>query len=176
MGVSMSAGTNIVIPRFDFSTALRLAPEDRMRACVGRVRERLVAEGHWDLFGMPPVPEVGATEAELERLASELGLLAPEYRTFLRLWRYLLIDDGLQVWGFDHEGVSIGRPWVSAEHEPGVEYVVFADYWRYADGDQLLLEVGGNDQQVFAYLHEHGPRIEWFAPSFSLALWRMAEE
>jgi hypothetical protein len=27
-----------------------------------------------------------------------------------------------------------------------------------------------------AYLHEHGPLIEDYAPSFSLALWRLVSE
>jgi len=29
-----------------------------------------------------------------------------------------------------------------------------ADYWAFADGDQLLFEVGADTQSVVAYLHE----------------------
>jgi hypothetical protein len=29
---------------------------------------------------------------------------------------------------------------------------------------------------VVAYLHEHGPLFENYAPSFSLALWRLVHE
>jgi hypothetical protein len=29
---------------------------------------------------------------------------------------------------------------------------------------------------VVAYLHQHGPSFERYAPSFSLALWRMLNE
>jgi hypothetical protein len=173
----MATHSNEVVPPFDFASALRHCPEERMQLCVRRVRGRLVTEGQWDLLGLPPVPDVGASEAELHGLESQLGVPLPaEYRAFLRRWRYLVMDDGLRVWGFDHDGVSVGGPWVSDEHRPGVQYLVFADYWRYADGDQLLFEVGDPGQAVVAYLHEHGPLYEGFAPSFSLALWRMVEE
>jgi hypothetical protein len=166
-----------VVPPFDFALALRHTPEERMQMCVDRVRVRLLAEGHWDLFGLPPVPAGGASEVELKRLESQLGVPLPtEYRAFLKRWRYLVMDDGLRVWGFDHDGVSVCGPWVSDQHRAGVQYLVFADYWRYADGDQLLFELGDPQAAVAAYLHEHGPLYETFAPSFSLALWRMTEE
>jgi hypothetical protein len=54
--------------------------------------------------------------------------------------------------------------------------LVFADYWGYADGDQLLFELGDPEEAVYPYLHEYGPLYEAFAPSFSTALWRMVEE
>jgi hypothetical protein len=53
---------------------------------------------------------------------------------------------------------------------------MLGDYWRYADGDQLVMPLSGEKNKVFLYLHEHGPNIEEFAPSFSLALWRTAHE
>jgi hypothetical protein len=49
-------------------------------------------------------------------------------------------------------------------------------HWRYADGDQLLFDLDDPSTPVVAYLHEHGPLIEDYAPSFSLALWRMVRE
>jgi hypothetical protein len=148
-----------------------------MRLCVGRVRDRLVADGCWDLLDLPPVPVSGASEAELQQLESQLGVALPaEYRAFLRQWRYLHMGAGLQVWGFDHAGVSLGAPWVSDRHQVGVRFLVFADYWGHADGDQLLFDLGASQGAVVAYLHEHGPLFEAFAPSFALALWRMVEE
>jgi hypothetical protein len=172
----VAAHSNEVVPPFDFAAALRLSPDERMRRCVDRVRARHLSEGQWDLFGLPPVPDAGAGEDELRRLESQLGVPLPaEYRAFLGRWRYLVLDDGLRVWGFPHGGVSVGGPWVSDEHRAGVRYLVFADFWGYADGDQLLFEVGAVGQPVVAYLHEHGPLFETFAPSFSLALWRMVE-
>jgi hypothetical protein len=53
---------------------------------------------------------------------------------------------------------------------------VFGHYWRYADGDQLLFDLDDPATPVVAYLHEHGPLYEQYAPSFSLALWRMVNE
>jgi SMI1 / KNR4 family (SUKH-1) len=174
---SLATHTSQIVPPFNFSSARRLSPIERMRVCVDGVRERLTAKGLWDLFGVPPVPATGAAEDELQRLEVDLGVALPaEYRTFLARWRYLEIEDGRRVWGFGHEGVSIGSPWVSDDHRPGVRYLVFADYWAFADGDQLLFEVGADTQSVVAYLHEHGPLYEEYAPSFSLALWRMVHE
>lgn len=172
----MANSTNDVVPPFDFTAALQLTPDERMLRCVDRVRQRHLAQHQWDLFGLPPVPDSGASEAELSQLETELGVPLPaEYGSFLRRWKYLVLDDGYRIWGFRHNGVGVGSPWVSDQHRSGVRYLVFADYWGYADGDQLLFEIGDPEQEVVAYLHEHGPRFEAFAPSFSLALWRMVE-
>jgi len=58
---------------------------------------------------------------------------------------------------------------------PGA-FLAIGDYWRFADGDQLLLALDDSEQPVMAYFHEHEPRIEYFAPSVSLALWRLTHE
>jgi SMI1 / KNR4 family (SUKH-1) len=164
-----------VIPPFDFDEALRIGPDERMRLCVDLVRERLSRSGVW--FDSPPVPPTGASEDELLRLESDLGIPLPaEYRAFLANWRYLIVGDGLKVWGLEYDGLSIGWPWVSDQHRPGDWYLVFGDYWDYADGDQLMFDLSAPSQPVIAYLHEHGPRCDPFAPSFSLALWRMVHE
>jgi hypothetical protein len=173
----MAEHTNEVVPPFDFTMALHYSPEERMRLCVERIRNQLIAQGEWELFGLPPVPPAGASPTEISRLEAELEMPLPtEYRAFLRQWRYVVMDDGLRVWGLDHDGVSVGSPWLSDKHRPGVKYLVFGDYWCYADGDQLMFETGDPQEAVVAYLHEHGPLYEAFAPSFSLALWRMVEE
>ena len=78
----------------------------------------------------PCVPG-GATEAELiEFEARKVGMRLPdEYRQFLPASRYLKIDDGLEVGGLDHDGVFVTEaPWVSEDHRPGREYLVFANY------------------------------------------------
>jgi hypothetical protein len=174
----MAAHSNQIVPPFDFADALSYGPDERMRLCVDRVWRRLSNAGLWDIFlDIPPVPSNGASERELQGLEAGLGVpLPPEYRAFLSNWRYLIIDDGLKVWGFDHEGVSIGRPWVSDLHRPDARYLVFGDYWGYADGDQLMFDLSEAHGAVVAYLHEHGPLYESFAPTFSLALWRMVHE
>ena len=145
----------------------------RFDRCLARARE--LAATYQGFSDYPYVPEHGAAESELAGIESELGRpLPPEYRAFLSRCRYLKIDDGREVGGFDHNGLYVTeRPWISDEHREGVKYLVFANYWAYADGDQLLFDLSDLDYPVVAYLHEHGPLYEAFAPSFSLALWRL---
>lgn len=173
----MATHANEVLPYFDFTEGLKHSPEERIRICVNCVRFRLIEDKLWDIFGVPPVPDAGANEGELQRMESQLGMPLPnEYRIFLSLYRYLVMDDGRRIWGFDHQGLSIGSPWVSEKHRLGTRYLVFADYWNYADGDQLMFDLSDPQRTVIAYLHEHGPLYENFASSFSLALWRMVHE
>jgi hypothetical protein len=175
---SMAEHTNQIVPVFDFSEALKLNPEERCEESVRRVLNRIKLLDIADLVDAPMVPSNGATEEELNQLESELGHPLPgEYRDFLARWRYLYIDDFMKISGFDHEGLYVvDRPWFSQEHRHGVPYLVFGDYGAYADGDQLLFDLSDEDRQVVAYLHEHGPLYESFAPSFSLALWRIVNE
>jgi hypothetical protein len=98
---------------------------------------------------------------------------------FLEQWRYLVIDDGRKIYGFDHDGVYLSsRPWISHEHSEDNACLVIGDCFQYADGDQLIVRVSGGkcDQPVLLYLHEAGPKTEVLAPSFSLALWRLVHE
>jgi hypothetical protein len=53
---------------------------------------------------------------------------------------------------------------------------VFANYWPFADGDQLMFDLSDPSHPVVAYLHDYGPLYEAHAPSFSLALWRLVFE
>jgi hypothetical protein len=64
---------------------------------------------------------------------------------------------------------------MSKNHRAPFRYLVFADYWQYADGDHLMFDLNDEAIPVVAHLHEHW-LIEYFAPSFSLALWRMVHE
>ena len=150
---------------------------ERFRVCLERARE-IVRDGLGEDRDIPCIPEVGASEAELQQLESLLGVALPaEYRQFLTLCRYMTLGPGAEVGGFNYNGISIAvSPWLSDEHRPGVEYLIFADYWRYADGDQLMFDMSDIGRPVIAYLHEHGPLFEFYAPSFSLALWRLVHE
>lgn len=173
----MGHDSNQVIEPFDFTEALRLPAIPRMQSSVALAERHLIEKGLLELFDIPSIPPSGATDAELDGLRLTVGVALPdEYASFLRLWRYLSLDDGCRIWGLDHEGVGIGSPWLSEEHRPGRRYLVFGDYWRHADGDQLLFDLDEPDTPVLVYLHEHGPLFEWYAPSFSLALWRMVSE
>jgi hypothetical protein len=172
----LSTEPDRIIDDFDFGGAIALSPVERMRTSVAQVEQHLADRGWLDLFGLPPVPARGASEGELDQLRRRIGAPLPEeYEEFLRHWRYLILDDSYQVWGLDHDGVSIGSLWVSDRHRIGHRFLVFGHYWRYADGDQLLFDLEDSTMPVVVYLHEY-PRLEPYAASFSLALWRMVHE
>lgn len=172
----MATHSSKVVPAFDFSEPLRMSLAERLDSCLVRARE--LAKSYQSFSRYPCVSERGGTESELAAVESAIGRpLPPEYRAFLSRCRYLKITDGLEVGGLDHDGRYVTeRPWLSGNHRPGVEYLVFANYWAYADGDQLMFDMTDPACPVVAYLHEHGPLFEAFAPSFSLALWRLVHE
>ena len=174
----MASYSSRVLPAFDFSEATPLSLEGRFRVSLDRARARVKASGYQRFSDFPCVP-AGANEAEIQKFEERIvGIrLPPEYRAFLAACRYLKIDDGSEVGGLDHEGVYVTEvPWVSKRHQKGSDYLVFADYWHYADGDQLMFDLSEPNPPVIAYLHEHGPLFEFYAPSFSLALWRLVHE
>lgn len=174
----MAARTSKVVAPFDFTEAKRLSLSDRFARSLERARELVAANGYQGFSDFPCLPG-GAFEAELKKLEERLaGVPFPdEYRAFLKVSRYLKIDEGIEIGGLDHDGVYVTqRPWVSQQHQAGERYLVFANYWRYADGDQLMFDLSEPSTPVIAYLHEHGPLFEDYAPSFSLALWRLVHE
>ena len=167
-----------VLPEYDFSAALALPLPDRLDACLKALLSRGLEEV---TFGVAPIPGEGATEAELREVERVNGEpLPPEYRSFLSLCRYLEIEDGLTIWGVGRADGDAPpdtlAPWVSEDHGTATPCWVIGDYWRYADGDQLLLLPDEPGQPVVLYRYEHGPTLEPFAPSFSLALWRIVHE
>jgi hypothetical protein len=168
----MTHHTNNVVPQYDFSDAEALPVDERFSRSFDSARRLVVENGYQKISDFPCVPEFGASDEELARLESKLGRSLPdEYRKFLSQCRYLKIDDGCEIGGLDYEGVYVTEtPW------PGVKYLVFANYWRFADGDQLMFDLSDTTQPIVAYLHEHGPLYESYAPSFSLALWRLVRE
>ena len=167
----------MVLSHYNFGAALTLDVGDRLRRAVSEAESRLARAASIDDADPPPIPPMGATETEIAGLEVELGFALPgDYRTLLRRWRYLDFGTGCNVWGFGYNGSSIGRPWLSTEHRPPYRYLVFGDYWAYGDGDQLLLDLNDPDTPVALYLHDHRGRIEYFAPTISLAVWRMVFE
>lgn len=174
----MATRTSKIVPPFDFTEAERLLLHNRFKRSLERARDLLAANGYQRFSDFPCVP-TGASDAELKDLEKRLvGTSLPdEYRQFLKTSRYLKVDDGIEVGGLDHEGVYVTEvPWVSEKHRSGVKYLVFANYWRYADGDQLMFDLSEPSLPVVAYLNEHGPLFEDYAPSFSMALWRLVHE
>jgi hypothetical protein len=174
----MAIHTSQIVPPFDFRSAEALPLPQRFHECLNRARALAAGSGYGRYFNAPCVPSTGASEAELQNMEFELGVQLPaEYRQFLVICRYLKLGDGCEIGGLDHDGLYVTEvPWVSSEHRPGVDYLVFASYWRYADGDQLMFDLTDPARPVVAYLHEHGPLFENYAPSFSLALWRLVHE
>lgn len=170
--------TNEVVEPYDFSEALTLDIDERFRRCIEKAKDLVTENGYQEIRDFPCLPITGGTQDELATMEATLGCeLPPEYRRFLAKHRYLKIDDGLEIGGLDHVGVGVTeRPWISEEHQRGKQLLVFAAYWRFADGDQLMFDMTEESYPVIAYLHEHGPLFELYAPSFSLALWRLVHE
>jgi hypothetical protein len=174
----VASHTSKVLPAFDFRVAEALPISQRIVTCLERAREIVAENGYGDYAQAPCVPDAGASEIELQVMETQLGVPLPaEYRRFLSICRYLKLSDGTEIGGLSHEGLYVTEvPWLSSEHREGVEYLVFANYWQYADGDQLMFDMTDPSTPVIAYLHEHGPLFEFYAPSFSLALWRLVHE
>jgi hypothetical protein len=172
----MAKHTSKVVTAFDFSEPLRMSVAERFDHCIARARD--LAKTYQSFSDYPCVPELGATESELAGMESALERPLPfEYRAFLSRCRYLKVDEGIEIGGLDYNGLYVtDKPWMSDKHRAGVEYFVFANYWMYADGDHLMFDMSDPDRPVIAYLHDHGPLFEAFAPSFSLALWRLLHE
>ena len=166
------------VPPFDFRRVAALPLEERFSASVKAARQVLARSRYQTFSDFPCIPDRGAEPSELARLETSLGAPLPdEYRVFLSRHRYLKLDDGREIGGLDHQGLYVTEsPWLSDQHCPGRRYLVFAAYWRYADGDQLMFDLSDPAQLVIAYLHEHGPAFAFYLPSFSLALWRLVHE
>ncbi len=167
--------SNESIPPYDFAAALMFSPQQRLDRCVAVARERLTTIDVGD--NLPAIPPCGASEEELTELARRLHVPVPEeYRLLLSNWRYLYFGPGLAIWGLSYHGVTVGWPWVQAMPDRPGEYLIIGDYWRYSDGDQLMLDLTDPEAAAFIYLHESGSSVEYFAPSLSLAVWRMIHE
>lgn len=164
-----------VLPEYDFAEALALTAPERLTLCLKTLASREQMER---MFGFSPVLNAGATEAELHEIERGNGELLPEeYRAFLSRCCCLELTDGLTICGVSHvDDDGIGSAWVSEDHGTDAPCWVVGDYWRYADGDQLLILPDEPEQPVVLYLHEQGPTLEVFAPCFSLALWRLVHE
>lgn len=174
----MASYSHNVLPPFDFRTAENHDFPDRLQICIERAKQIVRDEALEDILELPRVPDFGVIESELREFEALIKIPLPfEYRQFLSVCRYISLGDGWEVGGFVINGDSIvGTPWLSQEHRASVEYLVVAEYWKYVDGDQLLIDIHEPGQPVIAYLHEQGPLFELYAPSFSLALWRLVHE
>ena len=123
-----------------------------------------------------PIPESGCSDNELSGLEQSIEMRLPgSYKDLLKEYRYLALSDSCSVLGIHREGeAGYGGPWLSDQHEEGHNWLVVGRYWRYADGDDLLMdpETGA----VYVYLHENEGRVEFFANNISAAVYRMVFE
>ncbi len=166
-----------IIPAYDFTEARGLTPLQRLMHAVNTVQVRNLnplISLYKDLSLIPPF---GATDAEVDALEQRIGVsLSSEYRLLLNHCRYLQLGVGLSIWGLNYEGISIGSPWVLQNLTPGRSYLVIGDFCRYGDGDQVMIDLSDDKQSVIVYLHEEETKVHFFAPSLSLAIWRMVTE
>lgn len=160
-----------VLPPYDFSEVQSLTPLERLEQSVKILQGSAQVEAK--VRGEVPAPfQPGFSEtkiADLEKV--QTAVFAPDVKEFLRHWRRIEGIEGLSFYGPDC--------WLADESTRGFgdkSYLVIGDYWRYADGDLLIMPTSGETDKVFLFLHEDGPKIEELAPSFSLALWRTAHE
>src|SRR5450631_958983 len=132
----MATTTNSYVRPFDFRKAETLSVEARFAESLSQTKRLLAESRYQSICTFPCIPS-GASEGELQRLQSKLSVPLPEeYRLFLAQHRYLKLDDGCEIGGLDHDGLGVTEGiWLSSEHRTNVRYLVFAAYWRYADGD-----------------------------------------
>jgi hypothetical protein len=162
----MSDDDQPFLPDYDFTAALALSPAARIERAAKALRRR---DSH---------VSSGASSAEVAELERRVGRPLPkEYALLLRTHRCLVVDENVYIGGLDTSGKHApDAGWISDEHRDGRTHLVIGRYDLYADGDQILIDLDDSKQPVVVYLHEEGPRFEPFAPTVSLAVWRLVFE
>jgi len=123
------------------------------------------------LVDIPLIPPP-ASEQEIETLEVQLGCSLPaEYRMVLNRCKYLFIFEGYRIWGIDGPGQ---RPGI--ERWEGRDCLVFGDYWRDADGDNLVLDLDSPPKSSILVWHHDEASYEFLAPSLSVALCKIVDE
>ena len=124
----------------------------------------------------PSIPSEGLSPEKIEDFEKQVGCQFPEgLRMLYSRYRYLSFSDSFKVFGVHSpEEVGYGSPWISDQHEKGRDWLVLGQYWRHADGDDLLMDLQSGE--VYAYLHEYRGKIEWYAPSIAAAVFRSVFE
>ncbi len=142
--------------KFDFSDAVQLNIEDRITRAIEFLTEFSNDKS-----------KTGASEKEISLLESEMGISFPEeYIRFLKMHKYFIFYDGLQIFGIPmvRNGIKINKkPYKFGKrfYFGGKPYLKYPKYFSYLDN-------------INGPIYRSGP--EPFAPSFSLSLWRMCKE
>ena len=142
--------------KYDFSNALSLNVEDRITKAIEFIKE----------FSNV-ILDSGASEIEISNLESEIGISFPtDYVRFLKKYRFFRFHDGLQIFGI--QTVKNGKHWVKKPYKfgkrfnfSGIPYIKYPKFFAYLD-------------DINGVIYRSGPEL--FAPSFSLAFWRMCKE
>ena len=172
----MASGGLPSIGEYDFSFARQLALGERFQRVVARFQEEYEAKEPRADPPFLPIPATGFEPKELLQFELNVDHLLPhEYRQFLRSWRYLAPGPGLTIWGQTASGEPVGeRPYIFTDHRSEREYLVFAEYWHFGEGDHLMMETGQDQNQVYLSPHSRPEERIFYAPTFSLALCRLA--
>ncbi len=105
------------------------------------------------------------SEADVDATERGLGVcLTTEYRSFLSCCRCLDLGGTIR---FD-EPFEPGQ-WTGIKRLPAPHMVIIAEFWKDADGDQLVLALPGKpcaEAPVYYYAHAW-PKLVKFAPSFT---------
>lgn len=145
---------------------LRREAEARIEEAIRRIARFHAASEYQRRRDVPLVPPP-ASEQEIGALGAEIGIPLPaEYRMLLTKCRYLFIYDGYRIWGIGDPGLQ--RP--SVERWGDREGLVFGDFWRDGDGDNLVLDLQGPQKDSVLVWHHDESRYEPLAPSLSEAL------
>lgn len=151
-----------------------MSAEERIDQTLERLRAAFLRHPLAGLDDHPLLPPIGGTEEEVAGIESRSAVALPlEYKAFLRRCRYIDFGGGVGISGLDWAGEHpAGSPWICEEHEYRGSWWVIGDA---GDGSQYLMPTAGATSPVLFYLHD-GPALEEVAPSFSLFLWRLAQE
>jgi hypothetical protein len=102
----MAAFPTTHVGSFDFTEALALPPQERLRRAVEQLRQWHEITDYESFCFFPPIPSYSASQAELDDLEAELEITLPaDYRLFLSMWVYMDVDPMRIIWGVRHEGI-----------------------------------------------------------------------
>ena len=144
---------------------------EALRSEFPRLAEVLLSEDH-DLENvLPPTPE-----AEIAQVESHLGLqLPPSYKSFLRVTQGFFLKGGVIQFGSQHPFLHDFPPIETFSEQqrrmieqkggswppPSQGMLCFAEYFRDADGDQVVFDLTAPDPDgefpVMYYSHQDRP-------------------
>ncbi len=109
-----------------------------------------------------PIHGKGLTEDRIAEWEGKYNQKLPaSYREALKKYNFIILRDGIMLFGLDSPYES---PWYSRKHAERQNYWVIGNCFIFADGDQLLMD---DDGRCFLYRHENEEKIEKLSEDFS---------